>query len=87
MLKGLHFDVLLGMSWIKETNTEVNTAEGAVNVDGEKLKFKPYIEPALFIVEEGERVYSWEKLRYCPGNCGCASPPQYVTRNEVHFVK
>ena len=50
MLEGLHFDVLLGMIWIKEANAIVNANERAVSVDGENLKFKPYPEPALFIV-------------------------------------
>ena len=53
VLKGLHIDVLLGMSWIKEANTIVNAAERVVSVDSEKLKFKPYPEPAPFFVEEG----------------------------------
>ena len=56
--KELHFDVLLGMSWIKETNTIVKTTEGVVSVDGENIKYKPIFEPELFLVEEGVRVYS-----------------------------
>ena len=53
VLEGLHFDVLLGMSWIKETNALVKATEGVVSMDGEVIKYKPYPEPALFIVEEG----------------------------------
>ena len=56
MLEGLHFDVLLGMNWIKETNTKVKTTEGVVSMDEEAIKYKSYPEPASFIVEEGVRV-------------------------------
>ena len=53
MLEGLHFDALLGISWIKETNAIVKATEGVVSMDGEFIKYKPYPEPALIIVEEG----------------------------------
>lgn len=52
MLEGLHFDVLLKMSWIKEANTIVDAAKRVVSVDSKELKFKPYTEPVLFIVEK-----------------------------------
>ena len=38
VLEGLHFNVLLGMSWIKETNTIVKATEGVVSMDGEVIK-------------------------------------------------
>ena len=44
------------MSWIKEINTIVKATEGVVSVDGENIKYKPYPEPALFVVEEEVRV-------------------------------
>ena len=53
VLEGLHFNVLLGMSWIKETNAMVKATEGVLSMDGEVIKYKPYPKPALFIVEEG----------------------------------
>ena len=56
MLEGLHFNVLLRMSWIKETNTIVKATEGVVNMDGEIIKYKPYPEPALFVLEEGVKI-------------------------------
>ena len=37
VLEGLDFDVLLGMSWIKNTNAVVHAAEGVVSLNGEKL--------------------------------------------------
>ena len=67
MLEGLHFDVLLCMSWIKETNAMVKATRGVVSMDGKVIKYKPYPEPALFIVEEGVRVYSRELMVLPPG--------------------
>ena len=88
VLEGLHFDVLLGMSWIKEANAIVKATEGVVSVDGETIKYKPYPEPALFIVEEGLRVYSCELMVLSPGkNVGVPVCHNVVTRNEVYFVK
>ena len=88
VLEGLHFDVLLGMSWIKETNTMVKATEGLVSIDGEVIKYKPYPEPALFIVEEGVRVYSCELMVLSPGkNVGVPVRHNVVTGNEVYFVK
>ena len=37
VLEGLHFDMLLGMSWIKEANAMVDATKGALSVDSEKL--------------------------------------------------
>ena len=54
VLEGLHFDVLLGMSWIKEANAIVKATEGVVSMDGEVIGYKPYPEPDLFIVEGGK---------------------------------
>ena len=41
------------MSWTKEDNIRVDATKMVVSVDAERLKFKPYPEPVLFIVEEG----------------------------------
>ena len=60
VLEGLHFDVLLGVSQIKEASAVVNATEGVMNVDGKKIKLKPYPEKALFVAEEGGRVYRLE---------------------------
>ena len=86
MLEGLHFDVLLGMSYIKETNTMVKANEGVVSMDGEVIKYKPYPEPALFIVEEGVRVYSRELMVLPPGkDVGVPVRHNVVTGNKVYF--
>ena len=86
VLEGLHFDVLLGMSWNKKATAIVNAAEGVVSLYGDKLKFKPFPELALFIVKEVVRVYSFEiivlplrkSLVFLVRN-------QAVTGNEVYF--
>ena len=52
------------MSWINEANAIVNATEGVVSEDSEKLKFKPYPEPASFIVEEGEELTVMNLLCY-----------------------
>ena len=86
VLEGLHFNVLLEMSWIKEADTIVNAAMGVVYVDGEKFKFKPYPEPALFIVEEGVRVYNCELIVLPPRKTvGVPVYHQAVTGNEVYL--
>ena len=67
VLEGLHFNVLLGMSWIKETNAMVKATEGVRSMDNKVIKYKPYPKPSLFIVEEGIRVYSRELMVLPPG--------------------
>ena len=51
VLEGLHFNVLLGMSWIRETNAIVKATEGVVSVDDNNIKYKLYNEPALFLLK------------------------------------
>ena len=46
----------------------VKATEGVVSMDGEAIRYKLYQEPALFIVEEGVRVYSRELMLLLPGN-------------------
>ena len=66
MPEGLHFYVLLNLSWIKETNAIVKATEGVVSVDGENINYKPYLEPVLFFIENGVRVYSRELMKLSP---------------------
>ena len=88
VLEGLHFNVLFGMSWIKETQRNMEATEGVVSMDGEVIKYKPYPEPALFIIEEGVRVYSRELMVLPPGkNVGVPVHHNIVTGNEVYFLK
>ena len=66
----------------------MKATKGVVSVDGENIKYKPYPEPALFVVEEGLRVYS-HKLMILPPrkNVGVPVCHNVVTGNEVYFVK
>ena len=65
----------------------MNAAEGVVRVDGEKLKSNLYPEPALFIAEEGVRVYSSKLIVLPPGkSMGVLFCHQAVTIDEVHFT-
>ena len=66
----------------------MHAAEGVVSIDGEKLKIKLYPEPALFVAEEGVRVYSRELIVLPPGkSMGVPVRHQAVTKNEVYFFK
>ena len=57
-------------------------------MDGEVIKYKPYPEPALFIMEEGVRVYSCELMVLPPRkNVGVLVRHNVVTGNEVFFLK
>ena len=50
------------------------------------LKSKPYPEPALFVAEEGVRVYSIELIVLTPRkSMGIPVGHQAVTGNEVFF--
>ena len=46
---GAHLNVLLGMSWIKETKTIVKATEGVVSVDGEVIKVS-HMRNQLFLL-------------------------------------
>ena len=71
-----------------DTNTIVKVIDIVVSVNGKSIKYKPYPEPALFIVEEAVRVYSCELMVLLPGkNVGVPVRHNVVTGNEVYFVK
>ena len=53
VLKGLHFDVLLGVSWMQEVKASVLIAEGVQDMDGKRLLYKSWPEMAAFLVDEG----------------------------------
>ena len=66
----------------------MDAAEGVVSVNGKKLKFKPYPEPALFVAEKGVKVYSHELIVLPPRTrVGLLVCHQAVTRNEAYFFK
>ena len=57
VLEGLHFDVLLGVSWLHKAKASIQVSEGSLVVDMVKIPYKFWPEPAAFVVEEGVRVY------------------------------
>ena len=56
MLKGLHFDVLLEVSWLHKAKSIIQISEGSLVVDTVKIPYKLWPELAEFMVEEGVRV-------------------------------
>ena len=64
----------------------VKATEGVVSMDGEVIKYKPYPEPALFIVAEVIRFYSCELIASLYKKCGCAGPPSSRDKNELYFL-
>ena len=57
VLEGLHFDVLLGVSCLKEAKAEILVEEGVINVNGEHIIYKLWPKPAAFIAEDGICVF------------------------------
>ena len=55
VLECLHFDVLLGVSWMQEAKASVLITEGVLEVDGKRLPFKSWPEPAASVVRRAYR--------------------------------
>ena len=51
VLEGLHFDVLLGMSWLKAAEAIIDVVNGSNRIQGEKILYKAWPEPAYFLAE------------------------------------
>ena len=60
ILEGLHFDVLLGMNWLKAAGAIINVFNGTIKIAEEKVPYKAWPEPASFLMEDGTKVYSKE---------------------------
>ena len=60
ILEGLHFDVLLGMNWLKAAGAIIDVVNGTIRIAEEKVPYKAWPEPALFVMEDGTKVYSKE---------------------------
>ena len=60
ILEGLHFDVLLGMNWLKAAGAIIDVVNGTIRIAEEKVPYKAWPEPALFVIEDGTKVYSKE---------------------------
>ena len=60
VLEGLHFDVLLGMSWLKAAEAIINVVNGNTRIQGEQIPYKAWPEPASFLTEDGVKLYCKE---------------------------
>ena len=52
VLKRLHFDMLLGVIWLKEAKAKIQVVDGVIEVIGERLISKSWPEPVFFTVED-----------------------------------
>ena len=41
VLEGLHFDVLLGMSWLKAAKAIIDVVNGIIRIQGEQIPIRP----------------------------------------------
>ena len=57
VLEGLHFNVLLGVSWLKEAKAKILVGEGVIEVNGERIVYKLWPKPAFFTAEDGIWIY------------------------------
>ena len=88
VLEGLHFDVLLGVSWMQEAKVSVLITEGVLEVDGKHKPYKSWPEPAAFVVDEGIRIYCTELSIMKPRrSMGVPVRHTAVTGGEIYYVK
>ena len=48
VLEGLHFDVLLRMSWLKAAEAIIDVVNKNIRIQGEQIPYKAWPEPASF---------------------------------------
>ena len=88
LLKGLHFDVLLGVSWLHKAKASVQVTEDSLVVDTVKIPYKLWPEPAVFVVKEGICVYCDKLTVIRPGRSVSVLVRHLgVTGGEVIYVK
>ena len=88
LLEGLHFDVLLGVSWLHKAKASVQVAEDSLVVDTVKIPYRLWPEPAVFVVKEGICVYCNKLTVIRPGRSVSVLVRHLgVTGNEVYFFK
>ena len=88
ILEVLHFNVLLGVSWLHKAKASIQISEGSLVVDTVKIPYKSWPEPAAFVVEEGVRVYCDKLTVIRPGRSVGVPVCHYgVTGGEVYCVK
>ena len=57
VLEGLHFNVLLGMSWINAVQAVVNSQKKCIEIRGKEFKYSGWPEPSLFTLNGACKVY------------------------------
>ena len=60
VLEGLHFNVLLRMSWLKAAEAIFDVVNGIIRIQGEQIPYKAWPEPASFLAEDGVKLYCKE---------------------------
>ena len=88
VLEGLHFDVLLGVSWLHKAKASIQVSEGSLVVDTNKIPYKLWPEPAAFVMEEGVCIYCNKLTVIRPGrSVGVPVRHSGVTGGEVYYVR
>ena len=60
ILEGLHFNVLLGMNWLKAAGAIIDVVNGTIRIAEEKVPYKAWPEPASSTVGEARKIYCKE---------------------------
>ena len=60
VLEGLHFDVLLIMSWLRAAEANIDVVNESIRIQGEQIPYKAWPEPASFLAEDGVKLYCKE---------------------------
>ena len=88
VLEGLHFDVLLGVSWRQEAKASVLVTVGVLDVDGKRLLYKSWPELGAFAMDEGIWIYCTELSIMKPAKTmGVPVRHLAVTSGEIYYVK
>ena len=88
VLEGFHFDVLLGVSWLKEAKAKILLEEGVIEVNGEQIVYKLWPKPALFVADNSIRVYCDQFTVLTPGKVmGVPVCHLAVTGGDVYYVQ
>ena len=58
--EGLHFDVILGMSWLKAAEAFIDVVNGSIRIQGEQIPYKAWPKPVSFLTEDRMKLYCKE---------------------------
>ena len=87
VLEGLHFDVLLGINWLKANGAIIDVVNGTIRIAEEKAPYKAWPELASFSVGEGTKVFSNELTVIAKGKSKPIELNHGLTRKiEVMFL-